>query len=150
MRIEPITESNLHQAAYVHALSWQESHRSICSPEFIAAHTPERQEAMLRQEMLAGKKIYLLTNREPVGVVAVSGRIIEHLYVLPERQRQGYGSALLAFAMEQCQGMPTLWVLNTNQQARRLYERHGFRATGTIMELRAGLWEIEMVYQSLA
>lgn len=144
MQITPVTPANLPQAACVHALSWQESHRSICSPAYVAAHTPQRQAAMLQKEIASGKRIYLLTDLEPVGVVAVDGCIIEHLYVLPARQGRGYGSRLLAFAVQQCHGVPTLWVLNTNERARRFYEQRGFHQTGRTKRLSDQLHEIEM------
>lgn len=144
MQIDPVTPENMAQAGYVHALSWQESHRGVCSPAFIAAHTPQRQADMLHQAMLSGKQVFLLTDAEPVGVVAVDGSIIEHLYVLPDQQGHGYGSKLLAFAIERCKGTPTLWVLSTNERARRFYERRGFRATGVTKPLSDTLCEIEM------
>ena len=34
--IEPVTQSNIMEAAMVHAKSWKESHREICSADFIA------------------------------------------------------------------------------------------------------------------
>ena len=144
MQIDPVTPVNLPQAACVHAISWQESHRSICSPAFVAAHTPQRQAAMLQKEMDSGKQLYLLTDSEPVGVVAVDGCMIEHLYVLPDQQGRGYGSRLLAFAVQQCHGVPTLWVLNTNERARRFYEQRGFHPTGRTKTLSDQLHEIEM------
>lgn len=144
MRIDPVTLVNLPQAAYVHALSWQESHRDICSPEFIAAHTPQRQAEMLNREILSGKRVYMLTDGEPVAVVAIHRNVIEHLYVLPDHHGCGYGSELLSFAIEHCQGIPTLWVLNTNERARRFYERRGFRATGVTKPLSDTLYEVEM------
>lgn len=144
MRIEPVTPANLPQAAYVHALSWQESHRGICSPAFIAAHTPQRQADMLNREILSGKHIYMLTDGEPAAVVAIHRDVIEHLYVLPDRQSRGYGSELLSFAIQHCQGTPTLWVLNANERAQRFYERRGFRATGVTKPLSDALCEIEM------
>lgn len=53
----PVTEENLLQAAAVHTESWRDSHRSFCSPEFVAAHTPQRQAAYLRGELMQGKQL---------------------------------------------------------------------------------------------
>ena len=48
--IVPVTEENLMDAARVHAAAWRESHRDICAPEFVAAHTARRQADYLRRE----------------------------------------------------------------------------------------------------
>mgnify|MGYP001318797630 CR=1 FL=1 len=143
--IEQVTEKTLPLAAYVHALSWQASHTALCSPEFIAQHTPERQAEYLRGEMGRGKRLFLLTDGKPVGVVTVWGSLIENLYVLPEKQKMGYGTMLLDFAIRQCENTPTLWVLNTNETARKLYLKNGFLETGTTRALNERIYEIEMV-----
>lgn len=138
-----VDESNIAVAGAVHGASWRASH-GFCAPEFVAAHTAETQTAYLRREMAAGKDVYLLLDPEPVGVVSLDGSVIENLYVLPERWGRGYGSALLIFAAERCAGTPRLWVLNINENARRLYVRRGFRETGRSRALGDGLAEIEM------
>ena len=35
----PVTEENLIYAAEIHAASWQDSHKSFCSPSFVEEHT---------------------------------------------------------------------------------------------------------------
>lgn len=130
-------------AAAIHAESWQDSHRAICSPEFLALHTPRRQKACLEAAIAAGARLYMLTDGKPVGIVSVRGSCIENLYVLPAQQNKGYGSRLLEFAISQCSGAPTLWVLNTNPGARRLYERRGFCPTGQLVRHGGELCEQE-------
>ena len=141
--IVPVDERNIAAAGAVHAASWRESH-SFCTPEFVAAHTAETQAEYLRREMNAGKALFLLLDPEPAGVVSVSGDLIENLYVLPEKQGRGYGSALLEHAAARCPGAPRLWLLNINEKARRFYEARGFRETGARRELKNGLAELEM------
>lgn len=141
--IVKVDESNIAQAGAVHAESWRASH-GFCTPEFVAAHTAETQTEFLRREIAAGKDLFLLTDPEPVGIVSVCADLIENLYVLPEKWNRGYGSRLLEFAVERCTGTPSLWVLNINETATRLYERRGFRETGARRELKGGLAEIEM------
>ena len=150
MRIEEVTEQTLSAAGYVHAESWRASHRDICPPDFVAAHTAQAQTEYLRQEMAQGKRLFLLTDGEQVGIVTVWGSLIENLYVLPGRQGRGYGSRLLKFAMAQCQGAPTLWVLNSNENAHRLYLRHGFQQTGVIKYLNETLLERELRWDRLS
>ena len=146
--ILPVDETNIAAAGAVHAASWRESH-SFCTPEFVAAHTAETQTEYLRREMDGGKALFLLLDPEPVGVVSVQDDLIENLYVLPDMQGRGYGSALLEFAAARCQDAPRLWVLNVNEKARRFYEVRGFQETGERRELSHGLAELEMARSRL-
>ncbi len=149
MEIAAVNEENVRAAAEVHAVSWRESHRDICSPEFVAAHTAERQEAYLRGKLAEGSMIYLLLeDGKALGLVSRSGSLIADCYVLPEEQRKGYGSALLRRAIADCPETPRLWILETNTGAERLYERFGFRRTGKRMEHPGGVDEVEMALTS--
>ena len=142
--IVEIDETKLYQAAEIHSRSWQESHRSFCTPDFVALHTPERQQAYLRRKRNEGSALYMLVEEGPVGIVSVNGSLIEDLYVLPEEQNRGYGTALLRFAVAKCVGTPTLWVLENNTEAERLYRRMGFERTGRAQAITDGLDEIEL------
>ena len=120
-------------AAQVHAQAWRQSHRDFCFPEFVEMHTAERQKEYLRQKQREGCRLYLLWAPSPAGVVAVSPKgVIQDLYVLPQMQNRGLGTALLRFAAEQCGQQAFLWILENNQGARRLYLRNGFRETGRV------------------
>lgn len=131
-------------AAIIHSESWKASHKNICSAEFLAIHTPERQRDYLESQIEKGARLYMLLNEKPVGIVTVRGNLIENLYVLPRKQNKGYGTRLLAFAMEKCVGSPVLWVLSTNDRAKRFYERHGFQSTGNVVHHADGLYEEEL------
>ena len=143
--IRLVTNDIIRSAAEVHAAAWRESHKSFCSPEFVALHTTERQEKYLKTVIEGGALLYMLVeNEKPVGIVSILGNLIENLYVLPEQQGKGYGSKLLQFAIERCSGVPTLWILNNNHGAKRLYERFGFSETGSVRRLSETLSELEM------
>ena len=144
MRFVEVTELNIADAGRIHSESWKESHRSFCSAEFVEKHTPAAQVEYLRREMDAGKSIYMLIDKYPVGIVSVHGSIIENLYVLPTEQRKGYGSQLLDYAIQQCAGTPCLWILNNNEGAYRLYTKNGFKETGNRKELNDTLYEVEL------
>ena len=45
--------------------------------------------------------------------------LIEDLYILPEKQKMGFGTKLLQFAVEQCADVPTLRILENNTDAKR-------------------------------
>ena len=98
----------------------------------------------LRRQLRQGKRIFLLIDCGPVGLVSVYGSLIENLYVLPTLQNRGYGTQLLRFAIGQCRETPTLWLLSNNTGAYRLYSRHGFVKTGQVHRLNESLQEFEM------
>lgn len=138
-----VDNTNLLQAAVVHSVSWKESHRSFCSSDFIEMHSPQRQEEYLRHKMANGSKLYMLVEEQPIGIVSVTGCLIEDLYILPDKQNMGFGTKLLRYAMAQCKGIPTLWILENNEDAMRLYRRTGFKPTGKRNSITHGLDEIE-------
>lgn len=142
-----VDSTTIDDAAMVHSITWQESHRAFCSPEFIAEHTPEHQRNYLLEKMNGGSAVWLLAEPDPVGIVSVTANLIEDLYVLPDRQNMGYGTRLLRFALEKCTGRPTLWILENNTGAERLYRRLGFQPTGKRNRIAKKLDEIEFVLQ---
>ena len=142
--IELVTQSNIMEAAIVHSKSWKESHREICSADFIAAHTPERQKDYIETEMAKGARFYLLMDEKPIGIVSIQGSLISNLYVLPSEQNKGYGTLLLAFAVNHCSGAPSLWILSTNIGAKRFYERNGFQTTGNTIQHSGDIIELEL------
>ena len=85
----------------------------------------------------------MLVEETPIGIVSVTGNLIEDLYVLPDKQNRGYGTKLLQYAIEIATDPPTLWILENNIDAKRLYQRMGFSATGRIHSITDGLKEIE-------
>ena len=71
----------------------------------------------------------------PVGFVAMAhGNFVEHLYVHPDHQRRGIGSALLECAMQRMPDGFRLWTFQQNTAARSFYEQHGLR----VVELTDG------------
>ena len=62
------------------------------------------------------------------GFLGMQGDYIDRLYVLPDRQGQGVGSALMAKAKELSPAGLRLHTHQQNTQARAFYKRRGFRA----------------------
>lgn len=143
MKIVEVDEHNVKEAGAVHSISWIESHKDVCTEEFLSLHTPERQTEWILSEMQKGSTFYMLYDPNPVGIIAVTGSTIGHVYVLPEAQNKGYGTTLLLHAERQCPDTPTLWVRSTNTGAIRLYERNGFVFTGHKHIMRDGIMFVE-------
>lgn len=79
-----------------------------------------------------------------VGFIASSGTHIDQLFVDPDRQATGIGTALLRMALVRMPPSVTLHVFEANTPARRFYERHGFRRIGRVANVRDGA--VELVY----
>ena len=101
----------------------------------------------LRKKMSCGTKLYMLVDEKPVGIVSVTGSLIEDLYIHPDMQNMGYGTKLLQYAIDQCADTPTLWILENNKRAERLYRRMGFKETGRKNLITHGLDEIEFIFK---
>ena len=145
IEITPAGADDLEAAGRVHAEAWRDSHRAFCAPEFVALHTPERQARYLAEKVSNGSRLFLLwVDGEAVGVVTVTESLIEDLYILPGWQNRGLGTALLRYAVSRCDGAPTLWILENNAGAERLYRREGFAPTGRRNAITDKLDEVEL------
>lgn len=142
-----VDDTTIEDAARVHSIAWQDSHKGFCSAQFTALHTPEQQKLYLQKKIDGGSAFYMLVEDVPVGVVSVKENLIEDLYVLPECQNKGYGTRLLRFAMQKCTGRPALWILENNAGAERLYKRMGFRPTGAKTQITEKLSKIEFALE---
>lgn len=94
----------------------------------------------------------LLCDKQSMAVVSITDGLIEDLYVLPELQRQGYGTALLDYVITLIcrEGItPTLWILENNREAERLYRRKGFVPSGKQNAITGKLSEIEFLYKGI-
>ena len=148
----PVTEKNLSDAARIHSVSWQESHRAFCNEAFILKHDEEFQAEYIRKKIADGSRFYMLCDKQPIAVVSIIGGLIEDLYVLPESHNQGYGSALLDYViiLIQKEGItPTLWILENNLGAERLYRRKGFEPSGRLNTITGKLSEKEFLYKGI-
>ena len=94
------------------------------------AHEPHtRAETLdwMRHVVFATRRVWVaLVQGEIAGYLSLDGDCVTGLYVAPDRQGRGIGTALLDLAKgEETTGL-TLFVFEANTDAISLYERHGF------------------------
>lgn len=90
-------------------------------------HTDEETVDFITNTVVREQEVVVAESDDaPVGFVAMAhGDFVQHLYVHPEHQRRGIGSALLDRAKERMPDGFRLWTFQQNTAARRFYERHG-------------------------
>ena len=123
-----VSSNNISDAAKVYMDSWKESHKDICSKEFIKKHDFEYMKEYLSEKLEHGYKIFIdYENDTPVGIIGINpiDEEICLLYVSPEHQQKGYGAKLLEYAINKCKN-PYIIVLDTNKKAIDFYTKRGF------------------------
>ena len=91
--------------------------------------------AFVRDVIVAHNEIWVAEDAgAAVAFLGLDGETVRHLYVQPNHQNHGLGTALIEHAKALRPGGLRLSVLQANASARRFYERHGF----TLDELRDG------------
>ena len=139
MIIEKINKSNFAQALEVYKASWRESHRENCSEEFLERRDYD---GYLRSKM---DFLYVIADGATVGVFSLNGNTFGDLYIHPQKQGKGYGTACIRYAKAQVDSL-RLTVLSCNLLAIRLYERESFKFTGNEIPLKNGIRECEMMF----
>jgi ribosomal protein S18 acetylase RimI-like enzyme len=97
----------------------------------------EAERAKADREFAALPVRIVLENGRPVGYLAVLDEgdyvVLDEVVVAPDAQRRGLGTALVGEVLEDAarRGLPVRLSVLVNNPARRLYERLGFRVTGT-------------------
>ena len=107
--------ARVHRAAFDHALPW-----------LAGLHTPDEDRWFYHERMFAACTLWGAFDGETLtGMIAFRDGWIEQLYVLPDAQGRGIGSALLAIARRDANQLQ-LWTFQRNARARRFYEARGF------------------------
>ncbi len=110
------------EAAYAHVY-----------PPDLYPYPDEAVKADMARRLAGEEATYLVAEDDgrAVGLVGTSPGWIEQLYVQPEAQGQGIGSALLEAAVsrrrEAGDAKLRLWTLEANDAGRRFYEARGWR-----------------------
>ena len=100
--------------------------RAEAMPWLPVLHTVQEDEAWYRGRLAGEAWVYELDGRV-VGFAVVHEDDLDALYVAPEAQRGGVGSALFRRAQESRPEGFGWWVFRDNVRARRFYESRGGR-----------------------
>lgn len=107
--------ARLHRASFDAALPW-----------LAGRHTPEEDRTYFRDHVYAECEVWGATEAGALlGFIAFRDGFIDQLYVLPQAQERGVGSALLGEAQSRFDRF-SLWTFQRNAPARRFYEARGF------------------------
>jgi len=107
--------ARVHRTAFDHAL-----------PSLAGLHTPEEDRRFFRERVFTTCEVWGAFDGDAMtGMLAFREDWIDQLYVLPEAQGRGLGTALLQIAQNTSDCLQ-LWTFQRNLQARRFYEARGF------------------------
>ena len=99
--------------------------RRTCMSYLPALHTADEDQAWMRDVVFKHCDVWIAElDCRVAGFLAVSGDLLEHLYVHPDLHGVGIGTALLAKARELRPAGFRLWVFQANVQARHFYQSH--------------------------
>lgn len=156
MTIRPAVVADAPQLAAVHFHAWQEAYRGLVPPEIIsplddqrigrwqrALETPRPRTTLVVAERQGQVIGFAGTQRSPNGLE------LQTMYVHPDHWSTGAGRALMlhVFADWARAGIDRahLWVLVTNDRARRFYEGFGWRSSGEENVVAVGGTELPVI-----
>jgi GNAT superfamily N-acetyltransferase len=153
MTVRAAVTADVTAIAEVHVRAWQIGYRGQIHDSYLDALDPRRSAATIRTivESEADEQQVFVCERDGRGVIGfayVEARDgcdigeVNSLYVDPDSWRLGVGSELLDAAtayLEQRRFLrAALWVLDTNDRARRFYEALGWSHDGGTQALELG------------
>ena len=156
-------EDDARGIAEVHVRTWQQAYRDLLPVPYLNALDVDARERFWATELSvlpADRRPWLAeASGEVVGFASVgpsndegmlptSGEIY-CIYVLPDCWDRGVGRSLLGHAehdlLEHGYDIATLWVLESNERARRFYEVAGWQTDGAVKIDRIGDREVNEV-----
>jgi putative acetyltransferase len=123
VKIRAASPADIETLAAVAVASYRHGFAGILEPDILASCDHAFFAARFSRELA---KIALAEEENSIaGFSLVTGRNLDMLFVAPARIGNNIGAKLLAAA--EAQGAATLECFRDNEEARRFYERHGWR-----------------------
>lgn len=146
--------SDAKELAKIHSSSWKIAYKGIVPDEVLENITLEKRQKYFEKALSDGleEDAIIFKDNEAVGLICI-GKCrdkdktetygeIWGIYLLPEYWKMGIGSKLINWGLNELNKRKykkvTLWVLEENINARRFYERVGFKHDGTVKEINIG------------
>ena len=117
-----LSRDDMDEAARVHRAAFDDR-----LPWLAGLHTPEEDRPYFQDQVFPWCDVWGAIGAGLIGFIAFRRGWIEQFYVLPARQGQGVGEALLNIAKDAFPELQ-LWTFQRNAPARRFYEKRGFTA----------------------
>lgn len=143
------TKEDAKGKGYVHYQSWLETYSDLIPSYYLNRHSlektiqiaydhPENTWIAMIGDQVVGFSCFMMSRDEDL---MDAGEIVA-IYVLKAYQNQHIGEKLLMAALSSLRSyrIISLWVLSTNEQAIKFYEKHGFIKDGVtkiVMERQA-------------
>ncbi|MDN5893910.1 MAG: GNAT family N-acetyltransferase [Nocardioides sp.] len=122
LTLRPATSGDLAEIAELY-----QRVRAAAVPEMPAiVHTPDEVVAHVTHWDLEAREVWVAETGRLAGFMTLTRTWLDSLYVDPDAQGQGIGSALLEIATSTRPGGFALWVFESNEPARAFYRGHGF------------------------
>ena len=122
VQIRPFVEADRPACQAIAAAAALTSYGAHMPPEAFGPHEPLEP---------ADQRAVAVIGGEVVGFIELVGAHVSNVFVAPAAQGQGVGGLMMAWAESRTDGPLTLSVFTVNPNARRFYERHGFRIVDT-------------------
>lgn len=108
---------------------WEKSVRS--SHHFLKEEDIEYFKPLIRNQYFQAVELFVIQNEygQTAAFMGLSDDMLEMLFVLPEEQGNGYGKALVNYAVNKCH-IYKVDVNEDNEQAYRFYLRMGYEVIG--------------------
>lgn len=98
-------------------------------PFLRALHSDEDTIVFITEDVFTKDDVWIaIEDGRIVGMMALAGTHIDHLYLLPTHYRRGIGTKLIEKAKALSPTLLTLYAFAVNARARAFYERYGFVA----------------------
>ena len=121
--LRPIRPADVTAAANLWVRARRAAHPAIPLP----VHPDDEARAHFADVIVPTSDVRLAVEGDQVvGVLALRGRELDHLYLAPEHTGRGTGSALVRLAQQLQPDGLELWTFQSNTRARAFYARHGF------------------------
>lgn len=147
----------------IHSKSWKVAYKGIVPDEILKNITIEKRQAYFEKALTEEweEDAIIFKDNDAVGLICIGKcRDVDKthtcgeiwgIYLLPEYWNMGIGSELINWGINELKkrnySKVILWVLEENTNARKFYEKVGFKHDGTVKEITIGKKLVEYRYE---